>query len=102
MKETGAKEIVQKSLFDEVFLAKINFLFLHVTVAQFVKREILSLKKNRQINYLSNLVISLVKPLFSRNFCHKSERGRQREFLQFPHSHTFLSFDNNFVKLRCF
>ena len=45
LKETGAKEIVQKSLFDEVFLAKINFLFLHVTVAQFVKREILSMKK---------------------------------------------------------
>ena len=52
LKETGAKEIVQKSLFDEVFLAKIKFSFFHVNVAQFVKREILSLKKNRQINYL--------------------------------------------------
>ena len=70
MKETGAKEIVQKSLFDEVFLAKINFLFLHVTVAQFVKREILSMKKIVK-------VISLVKPLFARNFCHKSERKRE-------------------------
>ena len=29
-------------------------------------------KKNRQINY--NLVISFVKPLFSRNFCQKSVR----------------------------
>ena len=53
------------------------------------KREILS----RQNNYL---VISLVKPLLSRNFCEKSVR----EFLQFPHcgvditgilSHTFLA-----------
>ena len=40
----------------------------------------LSLKKLRQIN---NLVIYLLKPLISRNFCDKSER----EFLQFSHSH---------------
>ena len=46
------------------------------------KNEKLSLTEKlfRQINYL---VISLVKPLLSRNFCKKSER----EFLQFPYIH---------------
>ena len=39
------------------------------------------LKEFRQINYL---VISLVKPLLSRNFCENNERQIEREFLQFP------------------
>ena len=48
------------------------------------KREILSHTEFffRQINFL---VISLVKPLFSRNFCVKSVR----ESLQFPHTQRY-------------
>ena len=43
------------------------------------KKFSLTEKKFRQINHL---VISLVKPLLSRNVCEKSVR----EFLHFPHS----------------
>ena len=50
----------------------------HFTPSSVEKREILSLNFFRQINYL---VISLVKPLLSRNFCEKSVR----ESLQFLH-----------------
>ena len=60
------------------------------------KRQILSLKKIRQINYL---VISLVKPLLSRDFCEKSVRENFCNFHTVTvalhnvevYSHTFMA-----------
>ena len=55
-----------------------KFRKLHTVLHSVEKREILShWKKIRQINYL---VISLVKPLLSRNFCERIVRENLRNF----------------------
>ena len=85
VKVTALLNELQKIWFDGIFYG-------WDAVCTLWKNEKFSLteKKIRQINYL---VISLVKPLLSRNFCKKGVIVR--EFLQFPHCVTCTIF---FVK----